>query len=336
MKVRRGLLLIMSAGITGMILLVAYYGIGAILAGVFAIGWGLGAVSLLHLLPMLCSSLGWRALLQATWPAPLHHYLWARWIREAIDGLLPVGQIGGEFVGAHILAKRGARPNLSLAGCILDMTMEVVTQFFFGLLGLALLVLDHGYDGTVHWLAVGLAITAPALIGFALAQRFGLFYVVESVLEKVAFWLGFASIGGIAGLHEAARTLHRDRRGMAVGFFWHGLSWLTGASEIWLALRLLGHPVGIAEALILESLGQAVRSAAFLVPGALGVQEGGYMLLGGLVGLSPEAGLMLSLVKRVRELVLGLPALAAWQIVENRLYLHRPAATSSGPAANGP
>lgn len=329
MKLRRGLILLFSAGILGTTLLVAYYGAGTILDGVFAVGWGLGAIALLHLVPMLCSSLGWQALLQGTSPVAFGWYLWARWIREAIDGLLPVGQIGGEFVGAHLLARRGLPTNLALTGCVLDLTMEVVTQFCFGLLGLGLLVFHHGYDGTVYWLMVGLAVTGPALAGFILAQRLGLYHLIERALVKLADLLGFASIGGMAGLHDAAQILHRDRRGMAWSFLWHSLSWVLGASEIWLALKLLGHPVGIAEAIILESLGQAVRSAAFLVPGALGVQEGGYILLGGLVGLGPEIGLMLSLVKRVRELLLGLPALAAWQIVEGRGYLRRAPAPSA-------
>jgi uncharacterized membrane protein YbhN (UPF0104 family) len=64
---------------------------------------------------------------------------------------------------------------------------------------------------------------------------------------------------------------------------------------------------------MLESLGQAIRGAAFAVPGALGVQEGGYLLLAPVVGLSPEAALALSLIKRARELLLGVPGL---------IYLH--------------
>ncbi|MDQ2694335.1 MAG: TIGR00374 family protein, partial [Pseudomonadota bacterium] len=100
------------------------------------------------------------------------------------------------------------------------------------------------------------------------------------------------------------------------------LAWLLGAGEVWLGLYFLGYPVGLLEAVLLESLGQAVRSAAFAVPGALGVQEGGYMLLGGVLGLSPEAGLALSLVRRVRELLLGIPALLAWQAAEGRWLWH--------------
>jgi uncharacterized membrane protein YbhN (UPF0104 family) len=64
---------------------------------------------------------------------------------------------------------------------------------------------------------------------------------------------------------------------------------------------------------VIESLGQVVRSMGFLVPGALGVQEGGYVLVCGLFGIPPEQALALSLVRRLRDLLLGLPGLVAWR-----------------------
>src|SRR5262249_59380092 len=94
----------------------------------------------------------------------------------------------------------------------------------------------------------------------------------------------------------------------------HVVSGLPGAGEIWLALRFLGHPVGLARAIVIESLAESVRTAAFTVPGALGVQEGGFLVLGRLFGLTPDVALALSLAKRVREVALGVPGLVAWQL----------------------
>jgi len=58
------------------------------------------------------------------------------------------------------------------------------------------------------------------------------------------------------------------------------------------------------------------RSVAFAVPNAVGVQEGVYILVGASFGLTPETALALSLLKRARDLIIGLPALAAWQLLE--------------------
>jgi hypothetical protein len=68
------------------------------------------------------------------------------------------------------------------------------------------------------------------------------------------------------------------------------------------------------ESLLLESLGQAIRGAGFAIPGALGIQEGGYLLLAPLAGMPPSAALALSLAKRTRELLLGLPGLLYLQL----------------------
>jgi uncharacterized membrane protein YbhN (UPF0104 family) len=83
-------------------------------------------------------------------------------------------------------------------------------------------------------------------------------------------------------------------------------------------LRFMGHPLKWADALILESVAFALRTATFVVPSRIGVQEGGYIVLGSLFGLSPDVALALSLLKRARELATGLPCLILWQSMEAR------------------
>ena len=116
----------------------------------------------------------------------------------------------------------------------------------------------------------------------------------------------------------ALDNLYRERGRLAVSAIWRVAERLAKAGEIWLALWLMGHPVSLVEALILESLTQAVRAAAFMVPGGVGVQEGGLVLIGSVLGLSPNLSLALSLAKRFRELILGLPGLIGWQLLERR------------------
>ncbi len=74
---------------------------------------------------------------------------------------------------------------------------------------------------------------------------------------------------------------------------------------------------------MLNSLAVALRSAAFVVPGGLGVQEGGYVAVGALLGLPPDVMLAVSLATRLGELIEGLPGLLAWQYIEGGAYWHR-------------
>jgi hypothetical protein len=90
----------------------------------------------------------------------------------------------------------------------------------------------------------------------------------------------------------------------------------------------MGYPVTVSEAVIIESLTQAVRGAAFAVPGALGAQEGGLIVLCAIFDVPPEAALALSLVKRIPDLVLGIPGLLAWQAIEGWHFYERAAVTA--------
>jgi putative membrane protein len=166
--------------------------------------------------------------------------------------------------------------------------------------------------------AIGLLIFAPILIGFVIAQRMGMFRLIEHLLLRLEAKSAWLSLGDVSGLHDMILHLYRNRRGLLVGTFYHLVTWLLGVGELWLAIHFMGYEVTLVAATIIESLAQAVRSAGFFIPASLGVQEGGYLVFGMLFGLSPEVALALSLVRRVRQLLVGVPALFAWQYYEGR------------------
>ncbi|MDQ2695645.1 MAG: lysylphosphatidylglycerol synthase domain-containing protein, partial [Pseudomonadota bacterium] len=175
-------------------------------------GWGLLAVALYHLLPMTFDTLAWRALLPATQRPSLAFLLGARWVREAVDNLLPVAQIGGELVGLRLLLRRGVAGAAAGASLVLDVTLAVLTQLLFTLLGLGLLLLvvrDAALTATV---LSGVALGAAGLAGFILVQRRGVFSLLTRWLAGIGAgqrWLALA--GGAGRLDAAIGKLYRDR-----------------------------------------------------------------------------------------------------------------------------
>jgi uncharacterized membrane protein YbhN (UPF0104 family) len=129
--------------------------------------------------------------------------------------------------------------------------------------------------------------------------------------------------GRAEAIDEAIVATYRRRFGLSRSSLLRLVGWFSGVGEVWLATRVLGWPLSLIDSFILESLSTGVRGAAFMVPGALGAQEGGMVLFGALLGLPADLALAVSLTKRVRELALGLPGLAAWQWVEGRRLLAR-------------
>jgi len=308
------------AGFGAIVALTAYQGFAEVGTAMMAAGWGIALVTAFHLVPLAASALAWRAVAGAIAPARLWVFIWARLLREAVNGLLPVAQVGGDVAGARILTFHGCRAPAAGASVLVDLTSEISSQILFTLFGLALLLAD-GDRGLAEWVAVGLAVAVCAVGGFLLAQRWGIFLLLERLLERMAGYFDWPALGSLTSLHDTVMAIYRRRSAVIGGVLWHLASWLLGAVEVWLTLLVLGADASFSDALIIESLGQALRSAAFLVPGAYGVQEGGYMLLGVSFGLAPEVALSVSLIKRVRELALGVPALLVWQFLEGRRLL---------------
>jgi uncharacterized membrane protein YbhN (UPF0104 family) len=96
-------------------------------------------------------------------------------------------------------------------------------------------------------------------------------------------------------------------------FAFNLLAWLGSALGAWIGLRLMGMPAPCWSVLMVESLIFTLRSMAFFIPGALGVQEAGYLLLAPVAHIAPDALLALSLLKRARDLAIGVPTLLIWQ-----------------------
>lgn len=325
---RIGVALAALAGLGGAAALIAALDLAKLGDLLAAAGWGIVLVVPAHVPPMLASAQAWRASARPLWRGGLGAFLWARLLRESIGGILPVTQIGGDVAGAHALTRHGARPVVAGGSLMVDMTLEFLTQIVFVAIGLALLAQPDGGGAAAGRAAAGLAVAVAAAAAFLLAQRLGLLRVLSRLVAGVSRRSGWPAPDALAGLHETTGRLYRAPGAAAQGAAWHLLSWLLGAAEVWLILHLLGAGVGVGGAIIIESFGQAVRSAAFLVPGAIGVQEGGFVLLGVMSGLPPETGLAISLIKRFREIALGAPAVIVWQMRESRRLLRAATDTS--------
>jgi putative membrane protein len=218
---------------------------------------------------------------------------------------------------ARHLAQRGMPVQDAAAAITVSTTLQTFAQITFALTGAALLG-AHATLISQHALRSSSLIASGLLAlqvgGFYYLQRRGFFGKLMRTASRFSGkrdwseWLNRAE-----AIDAAVQVTYGLAGPVAWSFLLSLIGWLIGTGEVYMILVLLDHRVGWVDALLLESLGQAIRGAAFAIPGALGVQEGGYLLLAPLVGLPADTALALSLAKRARELLLGLPGL---------LYLH--------------
>ncbi len=307
-----------AAGLALVVALIAWQGFGAVAEAFTSAGAGAGIVVLLRVVQVAGAGLAWRVLLPASAVVSLTTCVLLRWVREAINTLLPVAQVGGDLIGARLLKRPSIDGGLAGASILVDLLTQTATQVVFSLAGLAVLIAHGRGDGLVHIIGGGLVLMSVATFGFFAAQRFGGFHLVERGLIKLAETPAWSKLASVKNLHDSLQALHDDNGRMAASFLIHLVIWFVGVLEIYVALDYMGYPVGLGPALVIESLGHAARAAGFLIPGALGVQEGGFIALCALYGIPAPAAIALSLVKRVPEIVLGLPGLVYWHRLEAR------------------
>jgi len=309
------------AGFVVIAALVTHFGLAAVMRSLGAIGWtGFVAICLIHLGLIAVMGIAWGALLPA---APIWAPIWGRLVRDSGSELLPFSQIGGYVLGARAINLAGVSGTAAAASTIVDVTLEVFAQLAYTALALGVLVYLRPGAAVVVPVAIGLIVAGLLASAFVLVQRREL-----RLLDRLARILGRGWADKTAAtattLQAALQQIYRWRGRVWVNFLLHLVCWIASAFEAWIALRLGGVSLGFPAVLVIESLLYAARSAAFIVPNAVGVQEGAYVLIGAGFGLTPEMGLALSLLKRGRDLAVGLPPLAAWQLLESsRLWASR-------------
>jgi len=299
--------------------------LAAVVQALRQVGWtGFAAVMLWHLVPITLCATACRTLLDDPRPRLLG-VLWSRLCRDAGGDLLGFVPAAGELLSIRMLVLQRVGAARAAAATVVDLSLELMTQILFTLIGIAALWRGQPQNPVLNWGCIGLAIMLTAIIGFVVAQRLGLFKLLDRLPRRLAADWRWLDAAAAEHLHRQVDRLWRDRRRLAKAGAWHMAAWLLGIGEAWAALAVMGLAPDVSTILAVESLVFALRAMAFFVPAALGVQEGGYIALFAAFGLPSETALALALIKRGRELALGLPVLAGWQLWEARTRWRRPA-----------
>jgi putative membrane protein len=288
----------------------------------------LSAVCAYRLVPLVLNTRSWQLLLPAAGRPRFVTLLRLRWMGEAINGVLPVGQVGGDLARAHLVAARGVHRADAAASMVGDLGTGIVTQAVFGIAGALALagagataVAPTGGRLSSRLAVTGLTAAAILVVAMVVLLRSGMSRLRQSVLlRSSARWAALS--GGLAHFEEALTKLLARRRALAGAFGWHLAGWFSQLGETWILLTLFGAPCTLSNALAIEGMGAAARTAVFFIPGGLGVQEVTVVTLSHMLGGGYEPALALGLAKRVRELALGVPGVLAW-IVEERPALRR-------------
>jgi len=200
---------------------------------------------------------------------------------------------------------------------VVDLTAEALAQLAFTIIGVAVWFARHPAGEVGRWALIGVALGLPLVVGLLLVQRSPLVRLIETLPARL-MPRHFKAPDEAEGTLATIEAIYADRPRVAGAASLHLVAWLVGTGEAAIALIMLGHRLPLLDVVAMEAFITALRAAAFVVPAALGVQEGAYIVIGAALGLPPEIALAVSLLKRGREILLGAPGVIVWQLIEAR------------------
>lgn len=244
--------------------------------------------------------------------ASARRFMWARLVRDAAAETLPFSQIGGFLLGVRALRLGGPAALRGVLSMTVDLVVELGAKLPYVLAGVLALLATAPGSGLMRPLELGLAVSAVAVaVPVLMRRRLGAFF--QRAVRKLAQrWPVLASLHRMHAEGDINMVLDDilGRRGrLAWAFVLHVLCWFLGAAELWLVFDLLGEPVSAPRALVIDSVVAILRTFAFMVPAAAGVQEASYVLACAVFGISPAAAVAASLARRARDLTMGVATL---------------------------
>lgn len=246
---------------------------------------------------------------------------------EVVNWTTPMAYVGGEPLKAYLLSRHGVPLVEGLASVITAKTTMTLAQVVFILLGVALGVWTIQTSGSaepseslhvqVAAASVSVGLLLFVMVIFMAVQRRGLFTGLLSLLRCCRIRVGF-----LESREDKLRTLDRmigefytrDQRVffLSMGMFF--LGWLIEALEVFLILSYLNPPADVFTSISIGALAVLIKGGTFFIPGSVGAQEAGNLVLLAAYGYSDVVGITFSMLRRLRELVwigIGLLCMAA-------------------------
>jgi glycosyltransferase 2 family protein len=309
-KLRLDRIAALAAGLVVVVGLVAHAGWSAVASALGQLSLNiLLLVAFVHLPVVFLLGLAWWIIGRRTPWASAGPFITARLVRDSVGDALPLTQVGGFAAGLRMLHLRGTKFEDGAPALFADLLAEFLAKIAYLVIGIGGLyaIRPASHIPFAIWLLLGLTIGVAIVAVIFRTQVKRASHAALLLFQK--HWPGFAS-------NQPLSIAWNKNVGISAAL--HLVCWLAGGAETCIIFLLLGQPISMAEALIVDSLVSGLRTFGFLVPAEAGVQEAGYVLAATLLGIPPATSLAVSMVRRARDLVIAVPGIALWLRAEQR------------------
>ena len=302
-------LLLLFFGFLALAGIVWHIGLASILTTASQLGpLALGIIFLPMVLVYCLEALGWQLTLGEYARRVGFGRLFAiRMAGEAVNVTTPAAYVGGEPLKAYLLKRYEVPMVEGLASVVTAKTAMTIAQVMFILVGvlLAFWLIGTSEDYLLATIfSVGLLVFGMVL--FVSVQRYGLAMGFLRLMELCRIRLKFLEKRRpqLIELDQTIRhfyTSHRRTFYFALATFF--IAWLTETLEVYAILYYLGKDVDVLSSISIAALTILIKGGTFFIPGSLGAQEGGYVLLLLSYGYTDVTGITFALVRRLREIL---------------------------------
>ena len=270
---------------------------------------------LAHIPTLYFDSLTWFVLLKKRSLS----FLWSfiiTWIAQTSGKFFPTGNVTGEFVRIYLGIKKGLSPHEASSTVFADLILATFSLFIIGLFSFFLVIfkdsslIDSNYSHYIYFSLI--LIFFGCIFFYFLIRRRLLRHFIRKYNSIFNVKLNKKTILFFIKLDISLYYLTKRKVAVTKALFFRLIGWLAGAFEIYIFLLIMDVNVSILDVILIESFTGIIRAIAFFVPAGIGVQELAFVAIGSYVGLSPSVSFSIAIGRRVREFLVGVPAIVAW------------------------
>ena len=277
-----------------------------------------------HIPTLFFDSLSWMILMKKKNFGLLWSFI-ITWISQTAGKIMPTGNVTGEFVRIYLSVKKGmSTPEASstvigdLAIATFSLLLMAIISFSF-VIGMSENVTLDNQKIFYIVCAITLMIFLSAIFIFCIRKRllkklvlkFKNLYQFSKKLKKTTI--------NIIRLDYELYKLSFKIKILLYSLFLRLFGWIGGAFEIYVFLFILGIDVSLFDVIIIEAFTGIARAVVFFIPAGLGVQEFAFILIGNFVGLSTPISFAMAIGRRIREILVGLPAIITWYVLFSKI-----------------
>ena len=246
------------------------------------------------------------------------------WISQTSGKFIPSGNITGEFVRFYLARRNGQKFSEASSTVLMDLFIATFSLFLIGLAALIFIIFSLKSNlilNQFQYLILAFSLISLGTLFFLLIIRKRVISKFLVITKKIEF-LSKKNIFNLLRLDISLNKLSHRKWRLLNAVVLRLMGWIAGAFEIYVFFWVIGVDAKITDVIIIESVTAIIRSAAFFIPSAIGVQELAFVIVGELVGYSSIVSFSVAIGRRLREIMVGIPAIITWIIIFRKQSNH--------------